>query len=102
MELHSTQPSSVMENGTELNTTEVEWNQDMVEWEDEISLEEAKELLDRTMYPFKKVTHTYPYSQKLSYVLRLVELQIVATICESCISSKFLAILYTHADTVAH
>ena len=92
MELHSTQPSSVMENGTELNTTEVEWNQDMVEWEDEISLEEAKELLDKTMYPFKKVTHCTIQSEtflgeNLAYVLRFVELQIVATlqlICESC------------------
>ena len=55
MELHSTQPSSVMENGTQLDTREAEWNPDQVEWEQEIPLEEARELLKKAMYPFKKV-----------------------------------------------
>ena len=55
MELHSTQPSSVMENGTQLDTSEVEWNPDEVEWAEQIPLEEAKELLEKAMYPFKKV-----------------------------------------------
>ena len=49
------QPSSVMENGTVLNTTEVEWNPGQIEWNEEISLEEAKALLEKAMYPFKKV-----------------------------------------------
>jgi hypothetical protein len=57
MELHSTQPSSVMENGTQLDTREVEWNPDQVEWEQAIPLEEARELLKKAMYPFKKVTY---------------------------------------------
>lgn len=55
MEMHSTQPSSVVENGTALDTSEVEWNPDQIEWNEEISLEEAKALLEKTMYPFKKV-----------------------------------------------
>ena len=55
MELHSTQPSSVMENGTELNTTEVEWNPHQMEWNEDILLEEAKALLEKALYPFKKV-----------------------------------------------
>ena len=62
MELHSLRSSAVMENGTELNTTDVEWNADSVDWEEEISLEEAKELLERAMYPFKKVTHTHTHT----------------------------------------
>ena len=56
MELHSTRPSSVMENGTELDMREMEWNPDTdVEWEQEIPLQEARDLLEKTMYPFKKV-----------------------------------------------
>ena len=55
MELYSMRPSSVMENGTQLNTTKVEWNPDEVEWNVEIPIEEAKAALERAMYPFKKV-----------------------------------------------
>ena len=55
MELYSIQPSSVMENGTELDTSDVEWNLDLLEWNEEISLDEAKGLLEEAMYPFKKV-----------------------------------------------
>ena len=44
-----------MENGTQLNTTKVEWNPDEVEWNVEIPIEEAKAALAKAMYPFKKV-----------------------------------------------
>ena len=54
MELHSTRPSSVMENGTELDTREVEWNPDLEEWAEQIPLGEARELLEKAMYPFKQ------------------------------------------------
>ena len=47
-----------MENGTELNTTEVDWNPDTVEWTQEITLGEAKLALEKVMYPFKKVSHS--------------------------------------------
>ena len=45
-----------MENGTELNTTVVDWNPDTVEWTQEITLGEAKLALEKVMYPFKKVS----------------------------------------------
>ena len=66
MEMHSTRPSSVMENGTELDTNEVEWNPDQIEWNEEISLKEAKALLEKAMYPFKKVPPSLPSSPNLS------------------------------------
>ena len=58
MGLHSIRSSSVVENGTELNTTEVDWNPDTVEWTQEITLGEAKLALEKVMYPFKKVSHS--------------------------------------------
>ena len=62
LELRSPRPSSVMENGTELNTTEVDSDPDHMEWNEEISLEEAKSLLEKAMYPFKKVNPLLPPS----------------------------------------
>lgn len=44
-----------MENGTVLDSNDQEWDPDQIEWNEEISLEEARALLEKAMYPFKKV-----------------------------------------------
>ena len=55
MELRSFQPSGYLENGTELNMTEVPFDPTSIQWYEEIPLSEAKLILERAMYPFKKV-----------------------------------------------
>ena len=56
MELRSFQPSGYLENGTELNTTEVPFDPTSIQWYEEIPLSEARLILERIMYPFKKVS----------------------------------------------
>lgn len=58
MSLRAVEPSSVMENGTETNMDVVEYDLDQIQWEREIPLTEAVDILERTMYPFKKVTNS--------------------------------------------
>ena len=60
MQLRSFQPSGYLENGTELNTTEVPFDPTSIQWYEEISLSEARLILERTMYPFKKVSSVVP------------------------------------------
>ena len=60
MRLYSCQPSGYLENGTDLNTTEVTFDPDSIQWYQEIPLSEAKLILERTMYPFKKVGKEAP------------------------------------------
>lgn len=55
MRVYSVQPSGMFENGTEINTTEVEYDFSSRNWQWEIPLSEAMLTLERTMYPFKKV-----------------------------------------------
>ena len=63
MELRSFQPSGYLENGTELNMTEVPFDPTSIQWYEEIPLSEAKLILERTMYPFKKVGSLPLFSQ---------------------------------------
>ena len=70
MQLRSFQPSGYLENGTELNTTEVSFDPTSIQWYEEISLSEARLILERTMYPFKKVSSVVP---KLLSVISLCD-----------------------------
>ena len=58
MTLLAVRPSSIMENGTETNLAAVEYDLDQIQWDREIPLTEAVDILERTMYPFKKVTNS--------------------------------------------
>jgi len=68
MRLYSCQPSGYLENGTNLNTTEVTFDPDSIQWYQEIPLSEAKLILERTMYPFKKVGKEAPSCSNSSIV----------------------------------
>jgi len=77
MRLYSCQPSGYLENGTDLNTTEVTFDPDSIQWYQEIPLSEAKLILERTMYPFKKL----PYFSLLeAFELALQENKLVHSI----------------------
>ena len=57
MSLRSILPSRVFENGTEFNETGTEFETEGgITWENEIVLAEARDILERTMFPFKKVS----------------------------------------------
>ena len=51
----STQPSFAWEPDTERPVVDIPFNATGIIWDDEISHEEAKVILERTFYPFKKV-----------------------------------------------
>lgn len=57
MRLYSILPSRVLENGTKFNETETEFNIEDITWEYETPMAEARSILEKTMFPFKKVSH---------------------------------------------
>ena len=75
MQLHSFQPSGYLENGTELNTTEVPFDPTSIQWYEEISLSEARLILERTMYPFKKVS-SFPLALFPGHCLSFLSLKL--------------------------
>ena len=56
MRLYTGQPSERLENGTEVSMTDIDYDFESIEWEEELPLSEAKDILDKTLYSFKKVT----------------------------------------------
>ena len=52
----STQPSVPWEPDTERPVIDIPFNESAITWDQQISLQEAKVILERTFYPFKKVS----------------------------------------------
>ncbi len=55
MRLYAVHPSEVLANGSAIDMTEHEFNESSIDWREEITQSEAKQILERTLYPFKKV-----------------------------------------------
>lgn len=55
LRLFAIHPSEVLPNGTAVNMTEVKYDEESIAWREEITLAEARQILERAMYPFKEV-----------------------------------------------
>ena len=56
MRLTSTQPSFPSEPESEMPVVDVPFDENSIAWDEHIPLDEAKVVLERTFYPFKKVS----------------------------------------------
>ena len=56
MRVVSTEPSFPWDPDTERPVVDVTFNESSITWDEQIPLQEAKVILERTFYPFKKVS----------------------------------------------
>ena len=56
MRVVSTEPSFPWDPDTERPVVDVPFNESSITWDEEIPLQKAKVILERTLYPFKKVS----------------------------------------------
>ena len=56
MKVVSTQPSFPSQEGTEKPVEDIQFDDSHIHWDHQISIDEARLILERTFYPFKKVS----------------------------------------------